>query len=154
MLFPGDLGNHRHFCTFSFCSTSTLKVNHQYFHGRSLYMHVVPQLLWLLPKSWTCRLPESNSQGVYTQSPIGLLKNKAMFKWMQEHSRCPHDYTLGPAQKKKTKLPIPQFLPGRCLPIYFPNCCLRVQLLISLNLDDDYDCLNIDRSWNSTAGSH
>ena len=39
----------------------------------------------------------------------------------------------------KGKNSLSQFLPGRVLTTYFPNCHLRAQLLISLNLHADCD---------------
>lgn len=44
---------------------------------------------------------------------------------------------LHPTQREQEKKPISQFLPRRALTIYFPSCCLGVQLPVSLHLGAD-----------------
>ena len=44
---------------------------------------------------------------------------------------------LGSAQREQAKMPIIQAFPRRALTEYFLSSCLRVQLLISLNLGVD-----------------
>lgn len=40
-------------------------------------------------------------------------------------------------QWQKTEILVSQIFPGKGLTVYFPSCCLRVQLLISLHLGVD-----------------
>lgn len=62
-----------------------------------------------------------------------IIKSKEYFNRLISTS-TPMAIHLGSVQRKQTKMPIFQLLPGRGLTRHFLSCCLKIQLATSLHL--------------------
>lgn len=110
---------------------------------------VVPKLLKLLPKEQTPGQHGSDSQqGLHSQVQQDYQTKTQLL--MGTGAQLVY-YTPKSGAEETSKKACLQFPPGRALTIYFPSCCLRVQLPIRLYVSSEGEppLWDTDRSWHT-----